>query len=152
MGLRRPWWRSRPCVPVRARRPRRRGLAMVETAIVLPLILLLTMGLLEYGWMFLVSGYINNASRQGARVGSTANASGADVVNAVADAMARAGLDDVDYEVSRTWSEVPGVSVGPMLTITVTVQYADVGLGMPLVPTPERLVSTTTMLSESWWE
>ena len=86
----------------------------------LPLILLLTMGLLEYGWMFLMSGYINNASREGVRVGSTVDASGADIINAVANAMARVGLDDVNYDVQRTLSEVPGVSVGPMLTTIAT--------------------------------
>ena len=48
---------------------RRDGLAVVEMAIVLPLLILLTFGMIEYGWLFLRSQEISNAARQGARIG-----------------------------------------------------------------------------------
>ena len=51
---------------------RQSGLATIEMAMVLPLLMLLTLGVIEYGWMFLKSQQITNAARQGARAGALA--------------------------------------------------------------------------------
>src|SRR5205085_10889952 len=62
----------------RLRRNRdRRGALLVEAAIVFPLLLLLTFGLLEYGWPFMKIGQLENAARQAARGGARANAKAA---------------------------------------------------------------------------
>lgn len=49
-----------------------RGASMVEFAIVAPLLLLLVMGMVEYGLAFKARLTIASASREGARVGSSA--------------------------------------------------------------------------------
>lgn len=46
---------------------RERGQAMVETAITLPLLLLLLMGIMEFGWYFYNQMSVENGSREGAR-------------------------------------------------------------------------------------
>src|SRR5205814_10356923 len=46
----------------------RSGAALVELAIALPILLLLTLGSIEYGWVFLRVSPINQAARQGVRV------------------------------------------------------------------------------------
>jgi len=59
-----------------ARRPRRllrrdeRGAAMVEFALILPLILLLTFGAIDFGFAFSDAAGIKSATRSGARIGS----------------------------------------------------------------------------------
>ena len=47
------------------------GAAMVEFAIVLPLLLILVFGIIEFGVMFYDKAVITNASREGARAGIT---------------------------------------------------------------------------------
>ena len=41
---------------------------MVEAAIVFPILLMLTLGAIEYGWLFLNAQQVTNAARQGARI------------------------------------------------------------------------------------
>ena len=47
-----------------------RGAAMVEFAIILPLVLLLTFGLIDFGFAFADAAGIKSAGRSGARIGS----------------------------------------------------------------------------------
>ncbi len=53
----------------RSFRRNERGAAMVEFAIVLPLLLLLVMGIIEFSLLFFDKAVITNASREGAREG-----------------------------------------------------------------------------------
>lgn len=61
------------------RRPRERGQAIIELALTLPLLLLVVMGIFDFGLMFQRYEVVTNAAREGARVGvlpnyTTANA------------------------------------------------------------------------------
>lgn len=47
-----------------------RGAAAVEFALVLPLLLMIVLGTIDWGWYFYVSQVVTNAAREGARVGS----------------------------------------------------------------------------------
>ena len=123
----------------------RRGLAMIETAIVLPLVLLLTMGLIEYGWLFLKAQQITNAARQGARVGARADASNLDIQDAVTGAMTLAGMEGSGYQLLIAPTDIALLETGQMLTVTVRVNYDSVGLGLPLIPTPGMLESAVVM-------
>lgn len=60
----------------------RKGQALVEFAIILPILLLLVMGIIEFGLIFNAYLTIQNASREGARYGIT-GASDADIVSLV---------------------------------------------------------------------
>ncbi len=59
---------------LRARREARgeRGVALVEAAIITPLLLMLVFGIIEFGFLFKDSLTLANGSRAGARVGSAA--------------------------------------------------------------------------------
>ena len=48
-------------------RKHEQGQALVETAITLPLLLLLLMGIMEFGWYFYNQMSVENGSREGAR-------------------------------------------------------------------------------------
>ena len=45
-----------------------RGAAVVEFAVVLPLLLTILFGIIEYGWVFMVRQTLQTAAREGARV------------------------------------------------------------------------------------
>lgn len=60
----------------------KKGQAMVEFAVILPILLLLVMGIIEFGLIFNAYLTIQNASREGARYGIT-GASDADIVSLV---------------------------------------------------------------------
>ncbi len=129
----------------------RRGLAVIETALVFPLLLLMTLGMLEYGWMFLKSQGVTNAARQGARVGARVDATDTDVRAAVAGAMTAAGIAGEDYEITMVPVDLTTLVPGAMLTVTVKVHYGGpegIGFNVPLIPTPHELASTVTMARE----
>ena len=55
-------------------RRKTRGAAIVEAAIVLPLIALLTLGAIELGWAILKSQQVTNTTRQAARLAARPDA------------------------------------------------------------------------------
>ena len=69
-----------------------RGAELIEFAIVLPIFLLLTAGIFDFGMMFRTYEAVTNAAREGARVGVLPTYQPADVQARVAAYMTTAGL------------------------------------------------------------
>jgi Flp pilus assembly protein TadG len=129
---------------------KRRGVALVELAIALPLLLAITFGIMEYGWMFLKAHQIANAARQGARVGARADSTTADVTAAVNAALTASSIPTgaPTTFVVQTPNPVFGMPVGNQFSVRITVQYSGIGLGLPLIPTPATLKSEVIMARE----
>ena len=128
---------------------KRQGVALLEFAIILPLLLLLTFGLIEYSWMFLKSQQITNAARQGARVGARPDAVNATVEIEVDRVLNNAGILDGEYTLAIVPGDVTTPEPGEPLTVTVTVPYANIALtGVPFLPAPENLRAETTLAKE----
>lgn len=127
---------------------RRRALALVEMAIVLPLLILLTSGVLEYSWMFLKAQVITNAAREGARAGVLIDGVAGNVVTRVHAAMVVAGLNNSGYTLTLVPPDPTSLLPGEPLSVTVSVLYDNIDLGLPLIPTPNKLNSTMTMARE----
>ena len=125
------------------------GIVAVEMALLLPLLLLLTLGILEYGWMFLKVNQITNAARRGARVGITVDATTTDVQTAVANLMDSFGLGTSSYTLSITPGTVEDLLPMETLTVSVSVPYANIDLlGVSLIPVPVTLSGLTSMAKE----
>jgi Flp pilus assembly protein TadG len=75
-----------------ARRRRSTGQALVEFPLVLPILLLLVLGIVEFSRVWMVKQVITNAAREGARAGSAAGATTADVQATVTTYLDVAGL------------------------------------------------------------
>jgi Flp pilus assembly protein TadG len=105
-------------------RARERGAAAVEFALVLPLLLLLVLGTIDWGWYFFVREVAINAARVGARVGSV---NAVDAAGAIADARtaARSYLDDLGLTQGGVDPTAPTVVVGgaSLATVKVVVTY-----------------------------
>jgi Flp pilus assembly protein TadG len=67
--------------PRRHRRDRSRGAVLIEAAILLPLLVLLTFGAVEYGLIFRDDLKITTAARSGARIGTADKTSDGSAVN-----------------------------------------------------------------------
>jgi Flp pilus assembly protein TadG len=132
--------RSRPS------RHGRAGAALVELAIVMPILCLLTLGLMEYGWVFLKVSQVNQAARQGVRTAVRPDATTENVTAAVAAMMLQAGIKSTDYTV--TYTDI-GVEVGQPVTVHVSVNYNKITLtGTGLVPLPDKIQGRGTMSKE----
>lgn len=75
-----------------ARHGKRKGQAVVEFALVLPVFILLLMGAVEFGRAYLDLHLLTNAAREGARVGSLPQSTETEVQTAVNDFLQNAGL------------------------------------------------------------
>ena len=116
------------------RRRRPAGNALLDLAFVLPILLGLTFGAVEYGYAIYVKHALQGAAREGARRAIVAGATSAQVQAAVDESMQQAGFPQGKYtrpaiitpanwntassgtairvEVTATWSSI-GVSVLP---------------------------------------
>jgi Flp pilus assembly protein TadG len=102
----------------------RRGTVLVEMALVLPILLLITFGAIEYSYYFLASTKVNLAARAGARAAILPSATDATVQAAVTTAMTDSGLPVSNPACTYT----PGLNVasGQMITVTVTIPASQV--------------------------
>lgn len=96
---------------------RMRGQAVLELALLAPLLVFVVVGLVHLGWALNVHQVLTNAAREGARVGTRAGATAAAMRAVVLDICQDAGLNTADVTVEAT----PGA---PNVPSTVTVSYA----------------------------
>ena len=129
-------------------RDARRGAILLEFAIAVPLLLILTFGLIEYGWLFQKAQHTSNAARQGARVGATPDATAGDVTNAVTNAMTAGGVSAGNYSINLIPIDPAALEPGEHFRVEVVLNYDAVGLGFPLVPVPSTITLATTMAKE----
>ena len=120
-----------------------RGAAAVELAVVLPLLLTLVFGIIEFGWVFMVRETLTNSSREGCRVAVLQGSTEQDIRDRVAASMNPTGLSTYTVQISRS---SPG---NPDETVKVLIPYADVSLlGGYFGPTDFNLGATTVMRKE----
>lgn len=106
------------------------GAAVVEFAVILPLLLLLVFGIIEFGLLIYNKAMITNASREGARIGivyrldrSTADA---DITNTVDNYLSNYLITFGGTGVHTTQpnpSPTTSLTHGDTLTVTVTYDY-----------------------------
>ena len=124
----------------------RRGAALVEAAIVIPLFFLLLFGLLEYGWAYLKTQEIHNAARVGVRSGIVFGAGASDVTTTVDSIMTENGLGDSGYTTTMTPSDPSTLASGELFQVQISVDYSNIELiGIPLIPVPSSLTETASM-------
>ncbi|HVT89918.1 MAG TPA: TadE/TadG family type IV pilus assembly protein [Tepidisphaeraceae bacterium] len=112
---------------------RRRGNAVLDAALVLPILLSLTFGTVEYGYFFFVKHSLQGAAREGCRaaiVPSTTTTT--PVIQAMAASLYAAGLNtstltlDNKYDISHTTSVTPGT--GNPITVEIDVAWSSIGV------------------------
>jgi Flp pilus assembly protein TadG len=101
-----------------------RGAELIETALTLPLLLLVVVGIIEFGWVFQKYEVITNAAREGARVYVLPNFGPADAVARVQQYLTAAGLNagaaTIPTPAAPAETDLGGTCIW---TITVSVSY-----------------------------
>ncbi len=138
------------------RRSSRTGTTIVEAAFVLPLLLLLLLGAIEYGWLFFNVQQITNAARQGARVAALPDVTAAQAQAVIMELLQRNGLDShsptVEVGPDPEGIVVPGYPTRAAVRVRITVPTA----GLRIVNMnafaaglePEAIGATVTMAKE----
>lgn len=129
---------------------RERGMATVELAIILMVLMFLVFGVMEFGWMFLRMQEVSNAARAGARVAIRPDSTNGDVETVVNNLLSQANITGASVSVSL--EDISEAELGDPVTVTVAVDYASVGLlGVPLLSEwlPSTLTATATMAKET---
>ncbi len=120
---------------------RARGATLVEMAVVLPLLLMVTLGAIKYGWLFLQAQQMTNAARQAARVAALPDSTVNQVTTTIQRLLNGAGI--------MTYTLDPAVAVtGPTVTVGIRVDPATVDLLPGYLPNPASLYARVTMAKE----
>lgn len=136
---------------MRPRSPRegRRGQSLVEFALVLPILLILLLGILDFGRAIFAYNSVSNGARSGARV-AIVNQDIDDITAAVEEEAF--GLDGVDVAFDPNVEALPACpeanvqccpSIGCVIEVSVSTEY------VPATPIFSQLVGSITVSSES---
>lgn len=134
-----------PCPP-RPRHRSERGLAVVETALLLTLLLLLLFSIVEYGWMFVRIQEIGSAAHAGARVAARVDATTSDVTSAVDAVLADAGISG--YTTTLSPADPQSAAPGTAVSVRIELPYSQVRLTSFPLPMPSALARDCTMVRE----
>ena len=146
--MRRPFPR-----PTAARLPGRRGGALIEAILILPLLIMLSFGVVEYGWAFYVKHTISAAAYGGARNAITTGSTNATVTAAVTASLQSAGLLPTNYTVTTSPTVIAGTPAGTYVSVTITCTWSAVGVSplspsMGGLPANKQLTCTVLMAHE----
>ena len=136
------------------KRSSRRGNAVLDAALVLPILLSLTFGTVEYGYYFFMKHSLEGAAREGARsaiVPSTQ--SNTPVTTAVATALYAAGLNSskTTLDAKYTMTITPAVSSasGTAITVEIDATWGTVGIRpLGLIGSAKIVKGTAVMRKE----
>lgn len=106
----------------------RRGLATVEFALVIWLLLFLSLGAIRYGHLFLKAQQITNAARNGARTAILEDATNERVWNTVNNLMAAAGMGDSGFTMTTDPANVQDADVNEPVTVRITVSCENISI------------------------
>ncbi len=126
------------------------GASAVEFAILLPLLMMIVFGIIEFGFALYQQAILTNASREGARLGIVQSVP--PITNAAVDAkidtyLTAAGI--TPGNVTRTPPPVLTGGTGSPVTVTLTLPYTFVVLpGLTSVTPTINLVAQTVMRHE----
>jgi Flp pilus assembly protein TadG len=135
----------------RNRRQRQRGNAVLDMALVLPILLALAFGTVEFGYYFYVKHNVQAAAREGARAAIVPSAVAGDVTTAVQNVMTAAGLGSSGYTTSVTdingnAINVSTASAGTAIKVTVQCTWGNVGVRPLGVISSTKIVTGNTVM------
>ncbi len=105
------------------RRPfERRATALVEFALVAPMLFTILFGIVEYGYVYMVRQTMTNAAREGCRIAILQSNSEADVLGVVDTMMAPTGVSTYDTVFT------PATVDDPINTVVISTTYDAISL------------------------
>ena len=136
---------------------RRHGNGVLEAALVLPVLLALSMGMIEFGQFLYAKHTIQAASRDGARTAILGSTTHAQAQAAVTSAMTAAGIADAtkytvtfqDASTSQAIANVAAAARGTAIRVTVSATAGNVSVRpLGVIPAAKAITGVTTMIKE----
>jgi Flp pilus assembly protein TadG len=134
----------------------RRGNGVLEAALVLPVLLALSMGMVEFGQFFYMKHTIQAASRDGARTAILSSTTHSAAQTAITNTMNSANVAANKYTVTfqnaatnATISDVGTIAKGTGIRVTITATAGNVSVRpLGVIPANKAIVGMTTMIKE----
>jgi Flp pilus assembly protein TadG len=132
------------------------GGALIEAALVLPVLFYLVLGAMQFGYYFFIKNTLQGAAREGCRAGIVLNNSNTDVTTSVAQYLKAAGLNSSATTLDSKFTlkiEAPqgtsanagSISAGTALYVTIQANWGNVGIMM--LPSQLGGLTTTKVVS-----
>ena len=132
----------------RSTQKNRVGAAVVEFAIVGPLLVMLTMGMMEVGRAVMVKQVMINASREGARMAILPSASSQDVISQVNSQLAASSITGTTVTIEPP--SLANAPAGTAVTVSISVNASQVSwIPNPAFTLNQTITAATTMRRES---
>jgi Flp pilus assembly protein TadG len=129
----------------RSRRRHRKGAQIIEFAIILPLFILLTFGIFEFGRAMMVVEILTNAAREGARKAVVSGSTQTQVHQTIDTYLTNSGISGY----SRSVSPNPGIAArGTSVTVNVSVPFSSVSWSPIMYIQGKTLTATAVMRKE----
>ena len=136
-------------VRVKKQKKQPQGTALIELAVVLMLLVMLTFAVMEYGWMFFRMQQVINTARAGARHSVLPDSTNAEVDQIVQSMMTTWGMGASGYTVTTSSADITSLESGELVTVSIEVPYENIELlGMSLFPVPTNVRGSATMAKE----
>ena len=137
-------------------RHHRRGSAVLDAALVFPVLLGLTFGCVEFGHYFFIKHTLQGAAREGASAAAAPGSVDNDVTTAITQSMNAAGISAANWTryIQDTTTPTPNnISVnqpaGTAIVVKVECTWGTVGLRpMRLIGASKKVVGSTSMRKE----
>lgn len=126
----------------------RMGAAMIEFALVAPLMILFTLGIIEMGRMTMVKQVLTNISREGARMASLPEATSESVQTQVQELLVNSNIQGATITLNP--SSISTATSGSLVTVSISVDAEDISwLNTPLFMAGKSVIASTAMRRES---
>jgi Flp pilus assembly protein TadG len=127
---------------------------VLEFALVLPILFMLSFGLVDYGYFFYVKNTVQGAAQSAARAGISGTATNSDVTTIITNIMTAANLQNSGYTVTLSPTDVSTAAAGTSISVTITVNWSNVGVhalasGYGGISNAKQIRATATMRKES---
>ena len=149
---------AKPTPPGATITRRRLGAAVLETVLIMPVLLYLAFGVVEFGYYFYVKHSVEGAAREGCRAFIVSGATLTNVSTAVTASMHAAQLDNSGYTaVTQDGSTVltnanyTSAIAGDTITVTVSCTWGTAGAGYrpwALIGASKSVIGTAVMRKE----
>jgi Flp pilus assembly protein TadG len=131
----------------------RYGGAVLETALVMGLLIMLSFGTAEYGYFFFVKNMITGAAREGARAAVPSSAVNSNVTSAISNVMTASHIPSSAYTVTLSPTDVSTATTGTAISVTVSCSWGTVGVtplpvSMGGIPSTKQVSVTEVMRRE----
>lgn len=146
------------CQSVGIRRTRlrsRRGAAIVEMAMVLPVFVTLMLGVIEFGRAMMVGQLVTNAAREGARLAmltGTTNQQVQDTVTSFLQAAAGAAAGNISVTITNantaSGNTLTNAQTGDLITVQVAIPFNTVSYLPPSYLAGKNMTGMSTMRHE----